>query len=701
MKYFLCCAAILVIFMSSCKQGTQKGNPLLAEFNTPFQVPPFDKIDTSDYYPAYLEGMKQQMAEIDAIVNDAREPDFNNTILAMDRSGKLLTRIEKIFSNLDEANTNPQLQALARKMSPILSKHQDDILLNDKLFARIKAVYEKRSTMGLDSQQIRVIEKYYNDFVRQGANLAKEQKDTLRKINADLSMLQITFGENLLAETNESFRLVIEDKKDLDGLPDDVIAAAAEMAKEKKMEGKWLFTLSKASMLPFLQYSTRRDLREKIYRAYFMRGDNNNKNDNKATIVKIINLRVKRAQLLGYKNFAAFVTADKMSKTPENVMEFLMKIWTPALQVAKTEVADMQKNIDKEGGKFKLMPWDWWYYAEKVRKEKYDLDENQLKPYFSLQNVREGMFHVANKLYGITFTQRTDIPVYQKDVEAYEVKEANGDHLGVLYLDYFPRESKRGGAWCTDFRSALEEDGKLITPVISIVTNVSRPTKDAPALLTWEETTTLFHEFGHSLHGFFSRGKYIRTAGDVPHDYVELPSQVMENWAGEPEVLRFYAKNYKTGEVIPDKLIEKIRNSGHFNQGFITVEYLAAALLDMDYHLLTAPLTEDVNAFEKKSMEAIGLIPEILPRYRSEYFAHIFSGGYSAGYYDYIWAEVLDADAFHAFKESGDIYNPQLAAKFRKYCLAECGSGDAMGQYVKFRGNLPSIEPLLEKRGLK
>jgi peptidyl-dipeptidase Dcp len=690
-----------IVSFSACKQAKEVKNPFFAEYQTPFQVPPFNKIDSTDYMPAYVEGMKQHMTEIDEIIKNPKEPDFENTILAFDKSGKLLTKVSKVFNQMNEANTTPQMQDIAKKLSPVLSKHRDDIALNEKLFKRIKAVYEKRNKMKLDDQQIRVVEKYYRDFVRMGADLPKDKQDTLRKLNEQLSLLTLKFGDNLLAETNKNFKLVIEDKKDLDGLPQGVIDGAAETAKTAGMEGKWVFTLAKPSMIPFLQYSKNRNLREKIYRGYFMRGNNGNKNDNKEVVAKIVKLRAQQAALLGYKSYAAYVIDDNMAKTPETVDAFLMKLWNAALPVAKKEVQEMQKIIDREGGKFKLKSWDWWYYAEKVRKEKYDLDENELKPYFSLLNVREGMFHVANKLYGITFTKHTDLPVFQKDVETYEVKEADGKSLGVLYLDYYPRESKRNGAWCTDFRSSGYENGKKVDAIESVTYNLTKPTADAPALLNWDDVTTMFHEFGHSLHGLFIEGKYDRTAGNVPMDYVEMPSQVMENWAGEPEVLKFYAKHYKTGEVIPDKLIGKIVKSSMFNQGFMTVEYLAASLLDMDYHNLTIPKDIDVLAFEKKAMDSIGLIEEIIPRYRSTYFSHIFSGEYAAGYYVYIWAAVLDADAFNTFKESGDIYNHGLAAKFRKYCLAESGNDEGMVQYKKFRGQEPSIDPLLKRRGLK
>jgi peptidyl-dipeptidase Dcp len=601
---------------------------------------------------------------------------------------------------MNSANTNDQIQSIARQLSPLMSKHRDDIAMNEKLFSKIKSVYEKRNESNLDSGQIRVIEKYYRDFERNGANLSKEDQDKLRKINEELSGLALKFSENVLAETNKNFQLVIENEEDLDGLPQNVIDAAAETAKESNLEGKWVFGLDKPSLLPFLQYAKNRELREKIYRAYFMRGDNGNENDNNEIVSKIAKLRFERAHLLGYKSNAAYVIDDNMAKTPENVNAFLMKLWNAALPVAKNEVKEMQQIIDKEGGKFKLQSWDWWYYAEKVRKEKYDLDENELKPYFSLSNVRDGMFGVANKLYGITFSKLTDLPVYHPDVEAFEVKEKDGSHLGILYLDYYPRVSKRGGAWCTGFQSAGWLEGKKVDPIVSIVCNFTKPTAEVPALLTWDETNTLFHEFGHALHNLFRDGKYDRTAGNVQRDFVELPSQIMENWASEPEVIRTYARHYKTGEIIPEALIQKIEKSSYFNQGFITIEYLAASLLDLEFYGLTEPVLVKTAEFEKQAMDKIGLIPEILPRYRSTYFSHIFAGGYAAGYYVYIWAAVLDADAYEAFKESGDIYNQELAAKFRKNCLSEVGEGEGMDQYRKFRGKDPGVEPLLKHRGL-
>ena len=691
----------LALFATACNTSKEPkrdmSNPFFSEYKTPFQVPPFNEIKLEHFMPAIDAGIEEQLAEIKAITDNKEDPSFENTILAFDQSGELL-RKAGIFSTLRSANTNDDMQALAREITPKMSAHRDNINLNKELFNRVKTVYEKRNDLNFDADQLRVVEKYYQDFERNGANLPDEQQAELRKLNEELSMLSLNFGENMLAETNKNFKMVVENEADLKGLPADVITAAAEQAKKDSMEGKWVFTLQKPSMLPFLQYAENRELREKLYKGYIFRGDNNNANDNKEIIAKIITLRDKRAKLLGFDNFADYVVDVNMAKTPENINDFLMKLWTPALERAKVERTDMQAMINKEGGNFKLASWDWWYYAEKVRKAKYDLDEAQLKPYFKLENVVDGMIYVASKLYGVQFIKRTDIPVYHEEAIAYEVQEADGEHIGVFYMDYHPRPGKNAGAWCTSYRSQSYENGQRITPVVSIVCNFTRPAGDVPALLSFEEVTTLFHEAGHAFHTLFADGPYRRTSRDVARDFVELPSQIMEHWASEPEVLRIYAKHYQTGEVIPEALITKLTKSAQFNQGFETVEYLAAALLDMDLH--TQPFNGDVDASEKASMDKIGLIDEIIPRYRSTYFSHIFSGGYSAGYYVYIWAAVLDADAFDAFKQSGDIFNPEYAAKFRTL-LTKCGTDDGMVIYKNFRGQEPSIEPLLKNRGLK
>jgi len=696
---FFIALALIVSSCNSIKEPKKDmSNPFFNEYKTPFQVPPFNEIKLEHYMPAVEAGIAEQQAEIKAITDNKEEPTFSNTILAFDLSGDLLTKVSNVFFNLNQANTDDKMQALARDITPKLSAHHDNIMLNKELFKRVKAIYDKRNDLKLDAEQIRVVEKYYRDFERNGANLSDDKQAELRKLNDELSMLELKFGENVLAETNKNFKMVVDNEADLKGLPADLIAAAADVAKKDSLPGKWVFTLQKPSWIPFLQYAENRALREKLYRGYLSRGNNNNANDNKEVLTKLVKLRGQKANLLGFGNWAAYVIDVNMAKTPENANNLLMKLWTPALDRAKKERADMQAMIDKEGGKFKLEMWDWWYYAEKVRKAKYDLDEAQLKPYFKLDNVVDGMMYVASKLYNIKFIKRTDLPVYDPEVITYEVQEANGKHIGIFYMDFHPRPGKSFGAWCTSFRSQSYKDGKMVTPIVSIVCNLTRPSGEVPALLSFDEVTTIFHESGHALHGLFTDGPFRRTAGDVPNDFVELPSQVMENWAKEPEVLRVYAKHYKTGEVIPEALIAKLEKSAQFNQGFETVEYLAASLLDLDWH--TQTFAGDVPSFEKAAMDKIGLINEIAPRYRSTYFSHIFSGGYSAGYYVYIWAAVLDADAFDAFKQSGNIFNPEYAAKFRTL-LTKSGSDEGMTVYKNFRGQEPSIEPLLKRRGLK
>ena len=692
------------IFLTSCQNQKKESqvdmeNPFFKEWTTPYGVPPFDEIKIEHYLPALKEGIEQHEAEIDAILANKDEPTFENTILTFDKSGKLLSKVTGTFYPLNSANTNDKMQELAREVAPLMTRHYDNISLNPLLFERIKSIYERRNELGLDKEQMRATEKYYEDFVRGGANLSKENQEKLRALNEELSKLSLQFGENLLAETNRNFKLVIDDKTGLEGLPEDVIARAADDAKAFGEEGKWVFTLAKPSMLPFLQYAKNRDLREKLYRGYFMRGDNDNAFDNKEVIKKIVKLRDEKAKLLGFANHAEFIIDINMAKTPDAVYGFLMQLWNPAMEMAKKDLKEMQAIADSEGADFKLASWDWWYYSEKLRKQKFDLDEEALKPYFSLENAKKGLFYVVEKLYGLKLVRR-DWPTYHEEAEVYEVLEADGSNLGVMYFDFHPRDGKRVGAWSTGFRSATWRDGERIPRIGSIVMNFTRPSGDTPALLSFEEVTTLFHEFGHALHGLFSDGPYDRTAGNVPRDFVELPSQVMEHWAGEPEVLKVYALHYQTGEPIPDELIEKLEKSSTFNQGFATVEFVAAALLDMDFHTAKNPEIVDVRAFEQESMKIIGLIDEILPRYRSTYFSHIFSGGYSAGYYVYYWAGVLDTDAFYAFKETGDIFNPEVAARFRTL-LEKCGADDGMVVYKNFRGKEPSIEPYLIMKGLK
>ncbi len=692
-----------LVLATGCQTKTPKSmNPFFNDYDTPFQTPPFSLIKDAHYLPAFEKGMAEQVKEIEAIVSNKEEATFENTILALDRSGQLLDRVSSVFYNMQGSDSNDSIKEIAKVVTPLMTKHSDNISMNMDLFKRVKYVYEHMDAMNLTAAQKRVTHKYYNDFVRNGAELSADAQAQLKKYNEELAKLQLQFGDNQLAETNKNFKLIVDNEADLAGLPAGVVAAAAETATANGLEGKWMFTLQKPSLIPFLQYAENRELREKIYRGYFMRGNNDTEFDNKEVARKIAMIRSERVKLLGYETQADYAIAENMAKTTQNVDQFLMGLWEPALKVAKQELKEMQKIIDQEGGNFELQSWDWWYYAEKLRKAKYDLDESEIIPYFQLENVRDGMFWVANQLYGITFTAVNNIELYNPEVEVFEVKEANGEHIGLLYLDYHPRDSKRPGAWQTSFRNAITKDGKKVTPLVSLVCNFTKPTADTPALLTFDEVSTLFHEFGHGLHALFTDGEYKRTAGVVPMDYVELPSQVMENWAAEPTVLKQYARHYKTGEVISDELIEKIQKSGHFNQGFATVEYLAASLLDLSWHTLKAgDMVDNTIDFEKAAMDNIGLIDEIIPRYRSTYFGHIFSSDfYAAGYYVYIWAAVLDSDAFDAFKQSGDIFNKELAEKFRQHCLSECGNDDGMVQYKKFRGQEPSLQPLLEKRGL-
>ena len=680
--------------MYSCTTQTES-NPFFSEFQTPDGVPPFDQIKLEHYEPAFRKGMEEQNKLIQAIVDSKEEPNFENVIVAFDNSSPILDRVGGVFYNLTEAETTDELTALSMKLAPVLSEHGDNISLNHDLFLKIKAVYDKKDALGLNTEQNRLLEKIYKDFVRSGANLPADKQARLRDINKQLSTLGITFSNNILNENNE-FKLFVDKKEDLAGLPDWFCQSAAQEAKAAGQEGKWLFTLHNASRLPFLQYADNRELREKMYKAYINRGNNNDKNDNKQIIKDILTLRLEKAKLLGYDCYSAFVLDNTMAKTPQTVMDFLGNLWQYALPKAKAEAAELQKLMDKEGKGQKLEAWDWWYYTEKLRKEKYNLEEDEIKPYFKLENVREGAFAVANKLYGITLTKKEGVPVYHPDVEVFEVKDADGSQLGIFYVDYFPRPGKSGGAWMSNYR---EQQGD-IRPLVCNVASFTKPVGDTPSLLTLDEVETLFHEFGHGLHGLLTKCQYKGTSGtNVVRDFVELPSQINEHWATEPEVLRMYAKHYQTGEVIPDELIEKILRQKTFNQGFITTELMAAAILDMNLHNLTDMQGFDVEKFEKDAMDSLGLIPEIAPRYRTTYFNHII-GGYAAGYYSYLWANVLDNDAFEAFKEHG-IFDKQTADAFRHNVLEKGDSDDPMTLYKNFRGAEPQLDPMLKNRGMK
>lgn len=685
-------------------------NPFFKPYDTAFEIPPFSEIKNEHYLPAFEQGMKDHLAEIDKIVNNPGAPSFENTIEELERTGKLLTKVQRVFFNLTSSNTNPELQKLQREISPILSGHYDKIALNEALFKRVETVYLLRDTLELTNEQSKFLEDTRKSFVRNGALLNEEQKAQITAINSELSTLTTEFGQNLLAETN-GFEMIL-DEADLDGLSEGVIQAAKSKAEEKmaaaesdedkaKYAGKYVFTPHRSSMYPFLTESNRRDLREKLYNSYIYRGDNDNDNDNKAVAAKIAKLRAERAQVLGYDTHAHFVLEERMVKTPEGVYDLLMQLWKPALERAKREVADMQAVVDAEGHDFTIAAWDWWQYAEKVRKAKYALDEASIKPYLSLDNVLNGVFDTANKLWGLTFTELFDIDVYHPDARVWEVKDKDGSHLGIFIGDYFTRASKRGGAWMSSFKGQSNLD-LVERPVVVNVCNFPAPVGDAPSLLSFDNVTTLFHEFGHALHGLVTNTTYGSMSGTSgPRDFTEFPAQILEHWATEPAILKTFATHYETGEAIPDELINKLLKASKFNQGFANTEYLAASLLDMDWHTLSADdELKDADAFEKASMERIGLIDQIAPRYRSTYFSHIFAGGYASGYYAYVHSAVLDSDGFEAFKETGDVFNQELAQKFRTHILEKGSTEEAMTLYKKFRGREPKIDALLKVRGL-
>jgi len=690
-------AICLVLVLSSCGGETPSENPFFTEWTTPFGVPPWGEIHEDHFLPAFERAIAGARAEVEAIAQNPEPPTFENTVAALDGSGLMMAKVGGVFFTLSGAETNDRIQEIAREVAPLASNLRDDILMNPQLFERVKAIYEQRAELELDVEQQHLLDKAYRDFQRGGAELSDTDKERTRVINSELSTLGLKFSDNVLAETNK-YQLFIDSEEDLAGLPPGVIEGAAIAAAEAGQEGKWLFTVHRPSVYPFLDYADNRELREQIFTAYIMRGDHGDDFDNKEILSTVLVLRAEKAKLLGYDTHADFILDERMAKTPQAVYQLLDDLWNPSLTVAREEAATLQAAIEADGFDFNLEPWDWRYYAEKVRQARYDVDEQEVRPYFMIDNVIDGAFTVANRLYGIEFTERTDIPTYHPDVRTYEVTDVDGSHLGVFMADYYPRPGKRGGAWSRDIRGQWIKDGEEVRPVVLNVGNFSRPVGDDPALLSLEQAQTLFHELGHGLHSLLSDLQY-RGSADVKWDFVEMPSQIMENWLLEPEVLKLYATHYQTGEVIPDELVAKVRAAEQFNQGFTSVEYLAACYLDMDWHTLEDPAGVDVNAFEKASMDKIGLIPEIVVRYRSTYFGHII-GGYSAGYYSYIWAEVLDADAFEAFKETS-LFDQETALAFRTNILERGGSEDPEVLYLRFRGREPSVEPLLKKRGLK
>lgn len=674
-------------------------NPLLEEWRTPFGVPPFDQIKPEHFEPAFDLAIKQQQEEIQRIVESKEAATFQNTLEALDRSGALLDKVRPVFFGLMGANTTDELQAIAERVLPKLVALDDDILLNPVLFQRVATVYEARTTLGLTPEQVRLVEETYKGFVRGGAKLDQAGQARLRELNKELSLLGLAFGNNLLKETT-NFQLIVASKEELAGVPEGLMNQAAEAARKAGHEGKWLFTLDAPVLWPFLQSAENRQLRQKMLQAYERRGNNNNEFDNKENVKRQIALRSEKARLLGYPTWAHFQLDDRMAKSPDAVFGLLEQVWKPALEKAHREIGEMQAVIDREGGTFKLEAWDWHYYAEKVRKEKYGLDDAELRPYFPLQGVLLGAFDVVNRLYGLTFHEVTGVALYHPEVRMFEVKDKDGSHLGVFLVDYHPRPSKRGGAWCGAYRGQYIRDGIDVRPIMVNVGNFTKPTDEVPALLSVDEAETLFHELGHALHGLMSRVHY-PSIGGVPRDFVELPSQIMENWVLRPEVLALYAKDYRTGKAIPKELVEKIERSRQFNQGFATVEYVAASYLDLKWHLLTGEESLDVEKFERSTLEQLGLMGEILPRYRSTYFQHIFGSGgsYSAGYYSYMWSEVLDSDAFAAFEEKG-LFDQETSTRFRVEVLEKGGTAEAGEMYRKFRGRDPVVGPLLRKRGL-
>ncbi len=688
-----------MVLNSSCQKNKYGDNPLLAEWNTPYGIPPFDAIQPSHYEPALIEAMRIHMEEIEAIANNKSIATFENTIEAMDQAGSLLSRITPVLSLTSSANNTDEIRAVRQKVTPLMTAHSNEIYQNRKLYERVNTVWENRFIDGLDPLQVRLTEKVHRAFTRSGAHLDEAEKQKLKEIDEQLSMAQLQFNTNVI-EADRNYRLVV-DTADVEGLPAGIREAAAAAAEAAGEKGRYVFTTGKSSMLPFWTNSPRSDLRKELYDAYLNRCNYGSDDDNRETLNEIARLRSEKARILGYDTYADYVLVDRMAESPANVYGLLNGLWDPALERAKGELERMKELKAKEepGGEF--LKSDWWYYAEKVRKADYAIDEELLKPYFSLPAVQSGVFLLLNKLYGVTFRPLTNVPLYHKDCAAFEVLDEDNSHLGVLITDYIAREGyKNPGAWCGSYRSRHYVNGEKVDPIVTVVCNYPAATGNRPTLLTIDQTETLFHEFGHAIHALFTDVPY-RGLGGTERDFVELPSQIMENWALEPQMLKRYALHYSNGSPITDQLIDKLQQSATFNQGFMLTEIIAASLIDMDIHTIPGFEQIDVNGFETRMLnENRGLIEEIAPRYRYPYFSHIFSGGYAAGYYSYLWAEVLDKDAYEAFVESGDLFDRDIAARFRRTVLEKGGSEDGMTMYRNFRGDDPALEPLMWARGL-
>ena len=690
-------AAVVAVALCGCAEQ-KPANPLFSDFTAPFGIAPFEEITVDHFREGMLKGLEEQKKDVEAILNNTEAPTFENTIKALDQSGKLLRKVRGTFGPLSSGSATDETRALQKEMSPIFSAHNDDIYLNPTLFAKVKAVYDNKESLTLTPEEKTVLQNIYDRFVDGGALLSDEQKAELRKLNTELSMLQLQFGQNLTHETNKTF-VTVDKVEELDGLPQANIDAAAKMAEANGQPGKYMFNMQRPSCNPVLQYCHNRELREKVYNAYYNRGNTGNEYDNKEISRQIVTLRLKKANLMGYKNYAEMALKDRMAKTPEAVYNLLDQVWEPAVKKAKEELADIRAEIKKEGKNFEPAGWDYMYYLDKAKKAKFAVDEAEISKYLEINNVYQGIFHVANKLYGITFKEITDqVPSFEPTAKCYEVIDKDGTTLAVFYADPFPRDGKGAGAWCTSFRGQSYENGVRVIPH---VVNACNMTTGEPALQTIDNVETLFHEFGHALHSFFRDVQY-NGAGGTERDFVELPSQINEHWAFEPEVLNVYAKHHETGEIIPMELVNKIVESAKYGQGFATVEYVAASLADMDLHVLTeVPADLNVMDFEQEKLNARGIPSQIFPRYRMTNFSHTMGGGYTAGYYSYMWAEVLDADAFDAFVETGDIFNQEVADKFRKYVLTPGGIDNGMVMYTNFRGREPQIDALLKNRGLK